>query len=228
MTAYEFYPHYINSYLERDVRQIKNVENLSLFQSFIKFCAARTGQLLNLSSLAQDCGIAQTTARDWLGILEASYIVFLLRPYHTNFNKRLTKMPKLYFCDTGVACSLLGIRTLEQLETHYLKGGLFENFAIAEVLKGRLNRGMQPSLYFWRDTTGREIDLIDEWANTTNLFEFKAGFTFNTADAKHLEYFSKLMPNAQSYIVYGGPQTGHYGNIKTISIYEVEPLVQDT
>ncbi len=225
MLPHEFYPSYISSYIERDVRQLQNVENLSLFQTFMKLCAGRTGQLLNLDSLAQDCGIAHGTARQWLTILEASYVVFLLRPYHTNFNKRLTKMPKLYFYDTGVATSLLGINSLEQLSSHYAKGSLFENFAITEVLKARLNRGLQPQLYFWRDSLGREIDLIDEWGGTTHLFECKSGFTFNTDDAKNLEYFSKLMPQAQRFIVYGAPQLGVYGDIKLITLEELDPII---
>jgi predicted AAA+ superfamily ATPase len=223
MKSYEFYPNYINSYLERDVRQIRNVENLSLFQTFVKMCAARIGQLLNLNSLAQDCGVSQATAREWLSVLEASYVVFVLRPYHSNFNKRLTKMPKLYFYDTGVAASLLGIRTEEQLELHYLKGALFENLGVCEALKYRLNHGMQPALFFWRDSTGREIDLLDEWAGVTRLIEFKAGFTLNTHDAKHLEYLGKLIAPSIKIVVYGALQPAAvFGDVRTIGIDELD------
>ena len=147
----EWYPNYIQTYLERDVRQIKNILDLSQFQLFLKMCASRVGQLLNLSSLANDCGINHNTAKSWIGLLEASYIIFLQRPYYQNFSKRLVKMPKLYFYDTGVACSLLGIREVEQVNTHFAKGALFENLIILELLKHRYNQGLENNLYFWRD-----------------------------------------------------------------------------
>ncbi|MBM3894754.1 ATP-binding protein [Candidatus Dependentiae bacterium] len=226
MKPHEFYPSYISSYLERDVRQLRNVENLSLFQTFTKMCAARIGQLLNLSSLAQDCGISQTTARDWLTLLEASYLVFLLRPYHNNFNKRLTKMPKLYFYDTGLAASLLNIATEEQLSVHYLKGSLFENLGICQVIKARLNNGQQPAVFFWRDSVGREVDLLDEWAGEIRLFEFKAGFTANTSDNKQLLFMKSLIPSARSYLVYGSTQPiPIFGETRTISVEEIEENV---
>ena len=225
MSPNEFYPSYISSYIERDVRQLKNIVNLSLFQTFMQLCAGRAGQLLNLNSLAEDCGISQTTAQDWISILEASFIVFLLKPYHNNFNKRLTKMPKLYFYDTGVAASLLGINSAEQLQVHFAKGSLFENFGITEVLKARLNRGLRPQIYFWRDSLGREIDLIDEWGGTQHLFEFKSSFTFNTSDAKNLEYFQILMPNAHKFLVYGAPQMGGYGTIGRITVEDLDAII---
>lgn len=153
----DFYPSYIQTYIERDVRQFKNIENLAKFQIFIKLCAGQIGKLLNISSLAQDCGISHTTDRQWLSILEASYLIFLLQPFHNNYSKLLIKMPKLYFYDTGLACTLLGLQKAEQLNTHYLKGGLFENLVILEVLKKRLNQGLPPNLYFWRDHTGVEL-----------------------------------------------------------------------
>lgn len=163
MTPTEFYPSYIQTYVERDVRHIKNIENLGTFQTFLKLCAGRVGQLLNLSSLAQDAGASHTTARQWITILEASYIIFLLQPFHKNFNKRLVKTPKLYFHDTGLACSLLGLEHEDQLTSHYQRGALFENFAIVDILKQRLNKGLPSNLYFWRDKAGHEIDLVGEW-----------------------------------------------------------------
>ncbi|MCK5838673.1 MAG: ATP-binding protein, partial [Bacteroidales bacterium] len=157
-----YFPSYIQTYIDRDVRQIKNITDLNLFSRFIRLCAARTGQLLNLSSIATDCGISHSTARSWLSILEASYIIYLLKPHHSNFNKRLVKMPKLYFYDSGLLCSLLGIININQLRTHYLRGGLFENMVISEILKYYFNRGIEPPVYFWRDKHGHEIDcLID-------------------------------------------------------------------
>ncbi|MEI7580874.1 MAG: ATP-binding protein [bacterium] len=226
MLPHEFYPHYIQSYIERDVRQIKNIENLSTFKLFTALCAGRVGQVLNLNTLAEDCSITQPTARQWLTILEASYIVFTLRPYHKNFNKRLTKSPKLYFYDTGVAASLLGIKTPEELNTHYARGALFENLIILEVLKNRLNRGHEPRMYFWREGTteggGKEIDLIDEWNGATNLFEIKSSHTFHPKDAKTLETLAPLFSNSKSAIVYGGPQQGVFGDTTLLSLNTLE------
>jgi hypothetical protein len=212
MHAYEFYPSYISSYIERDVRQIQNIENLSLFKKFLLLCAGRVGQLLNVNALAQECGIVQTTARKWLSILEASYIVFLLAPYHTNFNKRLVKHPKLYFYDTGLAASLLSITSTEQLDLHFARGSLFENVVILEILKHRLNTGTSPNLSFWRDSTGREVDLIDEWGGVTTAFEIKSGYTYHTGDTKGLEYFANLAPSCRCYVVYGRSQRGGAGS----------------
>jgi hypothetical protein len=151
---------YTMSYLERDVRQISQVQDLSAFQRFLRLCAGRTGQLLNLSSLAQDAGIAQTTARAWLSVLEASYIVFLLQPHHRNLGKRIVKMPKLYFLDTALAASLMGIQTTAQLAIHPLRGALFETLIVSEFLKARFNAGFASNLFFWRDNVGLEVDLL--------------------------------------------------------------------
>jgi predicted AAA+ superfamily ATPase len=151
---------YTMSYLERDVRQITQVQDLSSFQRFLRLCAGRTGQLLNLSNLAQDAGIAQTTARAWLSVLEASYIVFLLQPHHRNLGKRIVKMPKLYFLDTALAASLMGIQTTTQLAIHPLRGALFETLIVSEFLKARFNAGFSSNLFFWRDNVGLEVDLL--------------------------------------------------------------------
>ncbi|MGL9779333.1 MAG: DUF4143 domain-containing protein [Wolbachia sp.] len=140
-----------------------NLKILKTLQTFLKLCAGRVGQILNLSSFAQDCGISHTTMRQWLNVLEASYLIFFLQPFHQSFNKRLIKMPKLYFYDTGLACTLLGLERESQLETHYLKGALFENLIVLEIFKKRLNQGLPANLYFWRDRTGHEIDLLAEW-----------------------------------------------------------------
>jgi predicted AAA+ superfamily ATPase len=151
---------YTMSYLERDVRQISQVQDLSTFQRFLRLCAGRTGQLLNLANLAQETGIAQSTARAWLSVLEASYIVFLLPPHHRNFGKRVVKMPKLYFHDTGLAASLMGVQTPAQLAIHPLRGPLFETLIVGEFLKVRHNSGFPSKLYFWRDNVGLEVDLL--------------------------------------------------------------------
>jgi predicted AAA+ superfamily ATPase len=171
-------PNYAITYLERDVRQLLAVRDLSLFQRFLKLCAARTGQLLNFSALANDCGISHVTAREWLTVLEASYVLFLLRPYHRNFGKRLVKSPKLYFLDTGLAAWLLGIRDAGSLNTHAQRGALFETLVVSEFVKRSFNAGQPADLYFWRDNTGNEVDLLLEAGDKLLPVEIKSGATF--------------------------------------------------
>ena len=203
-----WYPSYIQTYIERDVRQLKNIPDLSLFQKFMQLCAGRTGQVLNLTSLGNDCGISSVTARAWLSILEASYIVFLLQPYHNNFNKRLIKSPKLYFYDTGVACSLLGIESQEQFFRHYLRGGLVESLIISEFIKNFLNQGRIPRIYFWRDSQGHEIDCIVEKGNQLIPIEIKAGQTISSSYFSGLEYWHALTKeDSQAYIIYAGSES---------------------
>lgn len=169
---------YVATYLERDVRQLLAVRQLGLFQRFLKMCAARCGQLLNLSALAADCGISHVTAREWLTVLEASYIVRLLPPYHRNFGKRPVKTPKLYFLDTGLAAWLLGIREAAALATHAMRGPLFESFVVGEFVKQRCNAGQAAELYFWRDNVGHEVDLLFEAGDRLQAVEIKSGMTF--------------------------------------------------
>ena len=183
---------YIMSYLERDVRQITQVQDLSTFQRFLRLAAGRTGQLLNLASLAQDTGIAQSTARAWLSVLEASYVVHLLRPHHRNWGKRLVKMPKLYFLDTGLATALLGIQTPAQLASHPLRGALFETLIVAEFLKARYNNGFPSNLYFWRDNVGLEVDLLIEEADGLRPVEIKSGATVTDELFKGLRKWQTL------------------------------------
>lgn len=168
---------YTMTYLERDVRQITLVQDLSSFQRFLRLCAGRTGQLLNLTNLAQETGIAQSTARAWLSVLEASYIIFLLPPHHRNLGKRVVKMPKLYFLDTGLAASLMGIQTPAQLSIHPLRGALFETLIVAEFLKARFNAGFPSNLFFWRDNVGLEVDLLLEEAEGLFPVEIKSSAT---------------------------------------------------
>ncbi|HEV3457879.1 MAG TPA: ATP-binding protein, partial [Thermoanaerobaculia bacterium] len=157
-----WYKNYVLTYVERDVRQMVNVRDLSTFQRFVRMCAARTAQLLNLSGLAVDCGITHNTAASWLSVLEASFILHLVRPYHGNFGKRLVKTPKLFFYDPGLAAWLLGIQNAEQLAVHPQRGALFESWVVAELLKARFAHGMASNLFFWRDRTGHEVDLLIE------------------------------------------------------------------
>lgn len=213
LNAYNWYSNYINTYIERDVRQLKNIGNLSLFLKFTKLCAGRTGQILNLTSLSIDCGIDQKTAAAWLSILQSSYVVMLLNPYHNNFNKRIIKSPKLYFYDTGVACSLLGIENEKQLSTHHLKGALFENFILIDMLKARYNKGLANNLYYFRDKTGNEVDAIADVAGKLTAIEIKSGETISTDFFSGLNYFEKLQTSPiQKILVYGGNQAQERSN----------------
>ena len=202
----DFYPNYIQTYIERDVRLLQNIHDLTLFIRFLKLCAGRIGQLLNINSLANDCGVSPNTAKSWVSVLGASFIIFLLQPHFKNFNKRLVKMPKLYFIDTGLASSLLEIQSENQLSTHYLRGALFENFIISEFIKTRLNHGLRNNCYFWRDNKGMEIDCIIESGNRLTPIEIKSGNTFNQDFFRNLNYWNKLSGNPvkSSYVIYGG------------------------
>lgn len=186
VTPADWYPDYVTTYLERDLRQLIQVRDLRSFQLFLRMCAARTGQLLNLSSLANDCGITHNTAKAWLSVLEASYILFLLQPHHKNFNKRLIKSPKLYFYDTGLVCWLLGIQDESQVVIHSLRGALFETWVLSELIKGRFNRGLPSNLYFWRDRSGTEVDILIEQGELLFPVEIKSGKTLTT------DYFAGL------------------------------------
>ncbi len=207
LNPYHWYANYINTYIERDVRQLKNIGNLSTFLKFTKLCAGRTGQILNLTSLGNDCGIDQKTAGAWLSVLQSSYVVMLLQPYHKNFNRRIIKSPKLYFYDTGVACSLLGIEHEKQLITHSAKGSLFENFIIMNMLKARYNKGLSNNLYYFRDKTGNEVDAIADTAGKLTAIEIKAGETISTDFFGGLNYFEKLQSKSiKKILVYGGKE----------------------
>jgi len=205
----DFYPSYIRTYVERDVRQMINVTNLDNFQKFIRLCAGRTGQVLNLTSLGNDCDISHNTANAWISILQASYIVFLLRPYHGNFSKRLIKSPKLYFYDSGLACSLLRIKSADELSDHYNKGGLVEGFIISDLYKQYYHNGQEPGLYFWRDSAGHEIDCVIEESNRLVPIEIKAGETFSPRFFDAIMYWKDDVvkdPDMQGVVIYGGDQ----------------------
>jgi uncharacterized protein len=200
----DFYPFYIQTYLEKDIRLIKNITDLNMFVRFIKLCAGRIGQLLNLSSISNECGISQPTAKAWLSALEASYIIYLLKPHHKNYNKRLVKTPKLYFYDTGLACTLLGMENAKQLSTHYLRGELFENFIITEYLKSAFNNVKEPNIYFWRDNIGNEVDLIIDDSTKLRGVEIKSGATFKEEFFKGINYWENLSRISGNTLVYGG------------------------
>lgn len=200
-----WYANYITTYLERDVRQIQQVADLDRFQKFMRLCAGRSAQILNLSALGNECGITHTTAQSWLSVLQASFICFLLQPYHRNFNKRITKQPKLYFYDTGLLSALLGIENASQLKNHYYRGAIFETFIISEMVKYAMHRGKRHAGYFWRDHRGNEIDYLIEHGNHLTAIEIKSGETLSTDSFKALQYFQKIASNLKgSYLIYGG------------------------
>ena len=202
----DWLPAYVATYVERDVRQLLGVRDLTLFQRFVRMCAARTGQLLNLTALAADCGVSATTARQWLSVLEASYLVLRLPPYHQNIGKRLVKTPKLYFLDVGLAAWLAGIRAPAQLHTHALRGALFETWVVSEVVKAFAHRGRSTPLFFWRDSTGLEVDLVWESADGLQGVEIKSGRTFAADWPQALARWRALQPGPlpTPWIVYGG------------------------
>ena len=215
----DFYPSYIQTYLERDVRSIKNVTSLNSFQKFIKMCAGRSGQLLNLSSLSIDCGVTHNTIKSWISILEASFIVHLLYPHYKNFNKRLVKMPKLYFTDAGLMSSLLEIKNKNQIQNHPLRGNIFETFIVSELLKLRFNKGLRANLYFWRDKVGHEIDcILDKGLNLTPI-EIKSGKTITGEMFKNIEYWKKVSGKSKNdaYLIYGGSSNQKRSGVNVLS-----------
>lgn len=201
-----FYPNYYTTYIERDVRQIKNLTDIGMFQKFIRLVAGRTGCEMNASLLANETGVSSPTIKSWMSLLEASYIAFLLSPYYANINKRLTKTPKVYFYDTGLLCFLLGIEDIQQLARHPLRGAIFENLAVIELLKERLNNGKLPNLYFYRENSGREIDIIRTEKEGLDAFEVKSSQTFNKSFVSNLNYLKKIMgeKTKNTYVVYDG------------------------
>lgn len=218
LQATDWYSNYINTYIERDVRSIKNITDLSQFQTFLKICAGHCGQLINLSAIGNDCGISHNTAKSWLSLLETSFIVFKLQPYYKNFQKRLVKSHKLYFYDSGLVCNLLGIQSPQQLTNHYLRGGIFESYIIAEIQKKILNHGQKPNLYFWQDKNKTEIDCIIEQGQKITALEIKSGKTISPDYFKGLEKWRALQTNNISnnnkmLVIYAGDKLQKRSNI---------------
>ncbi|MBM3321521.1 MAG: ATP-binding protein [Candidatus Eisenbacteria bacterium] len=204
---------YYQTYVQRDVRSILNVGDLEAFERFIRLCAGRNGQLLNLSALGADCGITHTTARRWTSILETSFLIHLLRPHHRNFSKRMIKSPKLYFLDTGLLCYLLGIRSPDELHNHASRGAIFESLVVSELLKNRLHQGEESDLYFWRDSTGHEIDLLLDLGSSLTPIEIKSGMTVASDFFHGLEYWRRLSgrPDTPGALVYAGDRAYRRG-----------------
>jgi len=203
-----FFNNYLQTYLERDVRLLKNVGDLTQFARFMRLCAGRVGQPLNMSALATDTGTAVNTVKAWLAVLEASYIIFFLQPWHVNFSKRIVKSSKMYFFDTGLLCYLLGVGSPRQLETHHYFGNAMENSIIAELYKKRTNQGKLPSFWFWQDSKGNEVDLLIEENGVLRPVEIKSSQTFNTRLVSGLKMWQSLTgaaPEAQ-FLIYAGNQ----------------------
>ena len=204
VTSRKWLPNYVSTYIERDVRQIKNITDLNTFERFLKLCAGRIGQLLNMNNLAVETGVDNKTISSWISILENSFILFRLQPHHANFNKRIVKMPKLYFYDTGLAAYLLDIRDPEQLKFHPLSGSLFENFVISELQKQIYNKGKDRQLWFWRDNTGHEIDVVIEKPGVLFPLEIKSGMTITPEYFKGLLFWQKISGTKPGMVIYAG------------------------
>jgi predicted AAA+ superfamily ATPase len=218
LSPVDWFPNYIATYLERDVRQLLRVRDLGIFQRFVRLCAARSGQLLNFSALANDAGVTHTTAREWLTVLEASYLVWLLRPYHENFGKRLVKTPKLYFLDVGLMAALLGIKDTDSLGIHPQRGALFETLIVAELVKQRYNQGQPAELYFWRNNTGQEVDVLFAEGQSLRALEIKSGATLARDWLRGLQRWQVMVGERAltPWLIHGGEETGQREGIELI------------
>ena len=220
---------YFQTYIERDLRQLVAIKDLNLFHRFVKLCAGRVGQLLNMNSLAADTGVSHTTARSWLSLLEASYIVFLLQPYHRNISKRLVKSPKLYFYDVGLVSYLLGIENENQISRDPLMGNIFENMVISEVLKFRFHNGKDNNLYFYRDSKGNEVDLLLVSGVDFFPIEIKAGMTITRDYFKGLNHLARIFPEnipSGSGIIYGGKELQRRTDVFICPFSEISRLFE--
>ncbi len=223
ITPEEFYPFYIETYVQRDVRAIQNVRDLNTFSNFIRLCAGRTGQLIDYSSLAKDTGVSVSTIKGWISILEAGYIIFLLYPYYRNYGKRIIKSPKIYFTDPGLVSFLLGIKNAEQLKTHYLRGALFENLVILELLKQRYNHGIPRDIWFFRDSNHNEVDVVAE-NEQLQWIEIKSSRTFSPDFHNTFRFLDKneAARKDNKSIVYGGDDTFVHKGFDIVSWRDLE------
>ncbi|MFI5334818.1 MAG: ATP-binding protein [Chlamydiales bacterium] len=202
------YRNYFQTYIERDLRQLIHVKDLLQFQRFIRICAGRIGQLLNLEGISNEVGVSSQTIKEWISILEASFVILRLQPYFENFGKRMVKAPKLFFTDVGLATYLLGIENAAQVSRDPLRGNLIENLIVLELFKARLNKGLDPQLYYFRDAHGHEVDLIFQRGHSLVPIEIKAARTFNAEFLKNLDYFQRLAPDRcdKGFLIYTGSQ----------------------
>ena len=217
----DFYPNYIQTYLERDVRQILNIKDLAAFQKFIQLLAGRAGQLFNQHNFANELGVTNKTIDSWLGVLEASFVAFRLPPYYQNFNKRILKMPKVYFYDTGVLCSLLGLRKYTDLNLHFARGQVFENLVVTELMKEELNQGNKAAFYFWRDSNQSEVDLLQEKDGKLIAIEIKASETFHNGFLKGLKKFQKVAAHVEPKLIYAGQMMHQRDGIQISNLWNL-------
>ncbi|WP_291120363.1 ATP-binding protein [Flavobacterium sp. UBA6135] len=214
-----FYSNYIQTYVERDITELVNIRDMRTFRVFLSLCASRAGQLLNLNSLANECGITQPTAKAWISLLESSYIIFLLQPYHKNFDKRVIKSPKIYFYDTGLLCHLLKIKDTDQIKFNSYKGNLFENMIVGEYVKQNFHQNKMEELWFWRDSNGHEVDLIRQDDDLLNVIEIKSTKTVTTDLFKEINYFESLAKDEikSKSLVYAGDDNQKRTNVNVLS-----------
>lgn len=221
-----FYDNYLQTYIEREVRQVKNIIDLGLFQRFIQLLAGRIGQLFNQNSLGIELGLDNKTINSWLSVLETSFIAYRLQPYYQNFKKRVVGTPKVYFYDTGLAAYLLGIKSVADLNVHFAKGTLFENLVINELQKDVLNSGTRPRFYFWRDYSQNEVDLLIQDGIILKAVEIKSGKTINNDFFKGLTYFKKIVPDAQLHLVYGGDEFQKRSEVNVHGMEQPERIIR--
>ena len=221
-----FYKSYTNTYVERDVRSLANIGNINDFIRFMKLCAGRCGQLLNISSLANECGIAYNTCKSWLSYLSTSYIIHLVQPYYKNFNKKIVKTPKLFFTDTGLLTFLLGIKSIETLALHPFRGNIFENLIFTELLKKRLNQGKDGNIWFWRDNHGTEIDFLLEDENSITAIEVKSGMNIHNTYLRNLKLINKYIPLIHKRImVYNGTMEREIEDVRLINWKNIHKII---
>jgi len=222
LTPTELYRDYFRTYVERDVRQMANLRHLSAFETFVRLLAGRVGQLLNVNALADDVGISVPTVKEWLSVMEASYVIRILRPYFRNFGKRFVKSPKVYFSEPGLAAYLVGIRDVSQVATHPLMGNLFENMVVMELLKARLNKGDEPDMYFLRTSSGTEADVVVENRGKLDLYEIKASSTYHLGMSDNLLKIAGFVPEAgRRTVVYSGRTLGVTGDVGVVNFAEM-------
>ena len=228
--AHQWLADYATTYVQRDVRQVTNVHDLQAFSEFLKLCAGRTAQEINLSRMGSDAGLTHNTARAWLSVLETSYILFRVPAWHANVRKQVVKTPKLHFLDSGLACYLLGIREPGQLRLHPLRGAIFESWVVSEVYKSLAHRGMRPALYHYRESCGAEIDLVIEQEDRVDAVEVKSGATVSRDYFKHLETFSRRIQgdrrarSVRCHVVYGGDESQERSEARVLSWRHLERL----
>jgi predicted AAA+ superfamily ATPase len=215
---------YVSTYIERDLRELINIKDLSVFENFLKICAGRSGQIINYSSIGNDCGISYNTIKNWLSILETSFIIKIHKPFFKNINKRLVKSPKLYFLDTGLLCYLLGITDPKQIETHPLKGAIFESFIVSDILKIKFNKGKQDNLYYYRDNHGIEIDILMDQGTSVDSIEIKSSKTLSSQFFKNIKSYQKNQ-KGKAYLIYGGNENHIQENVQIVSWNNLQNII---